>query len=78
MAEDPWSDDMVLKLRIVSVTTSTIDLTGQIPLVVQLSGIVDGPLDNLVPILRAQKDGGERQPTVAVRLVPDDELTPDA
>lgn len=66
-----WSDDMVLKLRIVSVTTSTIDLTGQVPLVVQLSGIVDGPIDTLVPILRAQKVG-DGQPIVAVRLIAED------
>lgn len=68
------SDDMVLRIRISQLTTSHYDLTGELPLVVQLSGQVAGPVDNLLPILRALKLG---RPMVQVTLIADDDIPTD-
>lgn len=65
------SDDMRLRIRITQLTTSRFDLTGETPLVVQLSGTVVGPIDNLLPIMQAQKLG---RPLVEVALIAADEL----
>lgn len=67
------SDDMQLRLRITRVATSRFDLTGDIPLTVEISARVVGPIDNLLPIMRGLKLG---HPLVQVDLVADD-LLPD-
>lgn len=59
------SDDMTLRIKLSELATSGLGVGEREPLGVTLSGVLVGPVDTLIPLLRAQHAG---RPVITITL----------